>query len=558
VDLVIMEERYDIRKTTRRRVFLYFTVAFAMILFFFLMRKLGWQGSHQTHTIMEVIATILALIVGSFSLVHYYSNKDTLFLFLGAAYIGTGVLDGYHAIITSSWVVDLVRSSLSHVVPWSWNASRFFLGFMMTIAWISYRRENIFGKKGAFSEAFIYLGTGLIALGFFIFFFYYPLPEAYSLNSIVGRPAEFIAAFFFGVALLGFWRKGEWRTSPIDHWIMISLVMGFVIQAIVMPFSQELFDPEFFYAHLLKKLSYIAMLVGLFYTMYNLFRMAKITQRGIENEVLLRTQEIYESQEAIISAMDEVIKSNRFAEQQTERLERANKELEQFAYIASHDLQAPVRHMSTYAQILSEDYKDSQDENFEKYLGYISKGAAQMRNLISGLLEFSKTGRNLSHFESVDLNKVVNDVLINFEEQTSSSGVKIEVAQLHHATIDEVLISLVFQNLIENALKFKDINRELLITITSEIDEEFIIVSIKDTGIGMKQEYEDKIFNIFQRLNNKEEFEGSGIGLSLVKKVVGLHGGNIWVETELGKGSTFHFSLLISGKEEKYNEEKSV
>jgi PAS domain-containing protein len=242
-----------------------------MLVGFGLIRHSTWQGNIHLHTSMEVVAALLALIVGSLALVRFYAQKNTLFLFIGTGFIGTGLLDGYHALVTSSYFSAHFPSKLDSLIPWSWISSRVFLSIMLCLSWVAWRRESRLGLSGRVKDRTVYLMAGLMTLAIFLFFAFVPLPSAYYRELIFHRPEEFVPAFFFLLALIGYLRKGLWRYNKFEHWLVLSLIVSCISQAVFMSLSGHVFDTMFDVAHLLKQLSYILVLIGLIASMYRLF-----------------------------------------------------------------------------------------------------------------------------------------------------------------------------------------------------------------------------------------------------------------------------------------------
>ena len=222
-------------------------------------------------------------------------------------------------------------------------------------------------------------------------------------------------------------------------------------------------------------------------------------------------------------------------------LERSNTELEQFAYVASHDLQEPLRMVNSYVQLLANRYKDKLDEDANDFINFAIDGSNRMRILINSLLEYSRINR-VKPFETVHTNEVLKEVLVDLAGSIKENKAKITYTDLPEISGDSVLIGQVFQNLISNAIKFKGENAPIITISAKKRNGEFIF-SVKDNGIGIKKEYAEKIFVIFQRLHGKHVYPGTGIGLAICKKIVERHGGKIWVESEPGKGSEFCFTL---------------
>ncbi len=228
--------------------------------------------------------------------------------------------------------------------------------------------------------------------------------------------------------------------------------------------------------------------------------------------------------------------------ERTAKLERSNQELEQFAYVASHDLQEPLRTISNFVGLLEKKYPPNATDDHYRYFQFIVKATSKMQNLIRDLLEISRVGRNVS-FTEVDCNKIVLDVLAEMEASIKENNAAIHFSGLPFMIASEIELKRVFQNLISNALKFKKKNGLPEITIRANDNGDEYLFELEDNGIGIEEEYTNKIFNIFQRLHSTAEYPGTGIGLATCKKIVALHNGRIWVESKLGKGTTFYFTI---------------
>jgi light-regulated signal transduction histidine kinase (bacteriophytochrome) len=225
-----------------------------------------------------------------------------------------------------------------------------------------------------------------------------------------------------------------------------------------------------------------------------------------------------------------------------QKLERSNKELEQFAYIASHDLQEPLRMVANYMKLLDQKYKDQLDDKAKQYIYYAVDGSIRMGNLIKDLLKYSKVTSQAKKFEKVDLNIIYNEVLNDIQILVDEKKAKITATKLPCVHADPTQMHQLLQNLVVNAMKFHS-DKTPEVEICAEKNHNKWIFSIKDNGIGIDKSSYDRIFHIFQRLHEKEKYPGTGIGLAICKKIVEHHGGKIWLESEPGKGTTFYFSL---------------
>ena len=262
-----------------------------------------WRGSAELHTVMEVMATLLALIVGAMSLVRYYSKIDNVFLFVGAGFLGTGFLDGYHAIVTLTYFKPFMPSDLPALIPWSWVASRQFLSIMMFLSCLAWLREERLGEAGRIKERTVYMGSGIFTLASFLFFAFVPLPRTYYPEIFFHRPEEFAPALFFLLALIGYLKKGFWRSNAFEYWLVLSLIVGFIGQAVFMSHSGVLFDYEFDVAHTLKKLSYVCVLTGLMFSMFLAFKKEEATASELRKSL----QKNLDSEGSIRAIVDTVV-----------------------------------------------------------------------------------------------------------------------------------------------------------------------------------------------------------------------------------------------------------
>ncbi len=223
-------------------------------------------------------------------------------------------------------------------------------------------------------------------------------------------------------------------------------------------------------------------------------------------------------------------------------LQRSNMDLEQFAYVASHDLQEPLRMVSSYTQLLSEHYKGKLSPEADKFIHFAIEGARQMQDLINDLLSYSRINPQCGSITPNDCGQLLEKVKNNLSVLLEESGAVIESGNLPTLDYDAVQLSQVFQNIISNAVKFCGSVAPRIKISSVHKDSEWVF-SIKDNGIGIDPKHFDKIFIIFKRLHTHEEYEGTGMGLAICKKIIESHGGRIWVESSVGKGSTFFFTV---------------
>jgi PAS domain S-box-containing protein len=224
-------------------------------------------------------------------------------------------------------------------------------------------------------------------------------------------------------------------------------------------------------------------------------------------------------------------------------LQRSNQELEQFAYVASHDLQEPLRMVSSYTQLLEKRYKDQLDDSARTFIRYAVDGATRMQGLINDLLAYSRIATKGSEFTSLSSQRAFENALANLGGVLEETNAEVTYEELPDIVGDFGQLTRVFQNLLSNSLKYR--NKEVIPRIhvsVQDVDSEWRF-SVQDNSIGIDPQYKDRIFKIFQRLHTAREYSGTGMGLSMCKRIIERHGGRIWVESEPGAGSTFYFTM---------------
>ena len=229
----------------------------------------------------------------------------------------------------------------------------------------------------------------------------------------------------------------------------------------------------------------------------------------------------------------------------TAELEDANKELEAFSYSVSHDLRTPLRAIDGFSRMLLEDYAGKLDDEGKRMLHVVRDNTSRMSRLIDDILRFSRVGRiGISHAE-IDMEELVHEVLDELKETIAGRKLQINLGSLPHAMGDRTMMHQVMENLLSNAIKFSSKKEDARIDIGASIEDKKVIYHVKDNGAGFDMQYVDKLFGVFQRLHGIDEFEGTGIGLAIVKRIISRHGGTVWAEGEVGKGAAFYFSIPV-------------
>ncbi len=273
-------------------------------------------------------------------------------------------------------------------------------------------------------------------------------------------------------------------------------------------------------------------------------------RKNLENVVQERTKEleikntkVTESQQALAFLLEDMNESSEKLRISNEQLELANKEMEAFSYSVSHDLRAPLRAIDGFTRILMDDYVTNFDAEGKRIGSIIQLNARKMGQLIDDLLAFSRVGRTSLSSSEIDMKNMVNAV---YHETTTSEDrkrVKFTIGDLTKVEGDTNMMRHVWMNLISNAIKFSAHRKQVLISVSCQIEENKLTYCIKDNGAGFNMKYKDKLFGVFQRLHSEKEFEGTGVGLALVQRIINRHGGEVWANGEVDKGATFYFSL---------------
>jgi signal transduction histidine kinase len=258
---------------------------------------------------------------------------------------------------------------------------------------------------------------------------------------------------------------------------------------------------------------------------------------GMRRKIATELSEVQEARSQIQWVNDQL-------KVQAEELTRSNRDLEQFAYVASHDLQEPLRKVASFCQLLQRRYAGQLDERADQYIAFAVDGAQRMQRLINDLLAFSRIGRITAGFTDVDLNQVLAEVAGQLEGRADADA-EISWSELPTVEGEEPLLTTLFINLIGNSLKFRRPGVPPVIRITAEREDKEWQLTVRDNGIGIESEFADKVFVIFQRLHARDAYEGTGIGLAIVKKIVEYHGGRIWLDLDTPEGTSINFTLPV-------------
>lgn len=277
------------------------------------------------------------------------------------------------------------------------------------------------------------------------------------------------------------------------------------------------------------------------YTLMDFSAKAEISEAGDELDAI--AVGLNTLAEELIAAQEAESLSKKQMEEKAEELQTVNRELEAFTYSVSHDLRSPLRAIHGYTKILLDDYAGKFDESGKDMMHSVMRNAKKMGQLIDDLLAFSRTGKKELQKKNIDMTQLAEATVQELETVSPGAKEKVKVLPLPPAYADHSLISQVFVNLISNAVKYSSTKSKPQVIVGAAERKDGVVYYVSDNGVGFDMQYYDKLFGVFQRLHAAEEFEGTGVGLALVKRIITRHGGKIWAEAKPGEGATFYFTI---------------
>jgi light-regulated signal transduction histidine kinase (bacteriophytochrome) len=354
-----------------------------------------------------------------------------------------------------------------------------------------------------------------------------------------------IAAAFFALRLISI-------TGARTAWVLIAAAFCFAalrrlislwwILAGGVATSEDLWDESVALGTSLLLLFGVYFIAPLFLTIKQASATLLRAKEELEVQVAERTAKLREANAYLAVELDERRRSEQLQAHYAEDLKRSNAELEEFAYVASHDLQEPLRMVASFTQLLAKRYQGKLDQDADEFIGFAVDGATRMQQLIQDLLAYSRVGSRGKPLAPTECNVILDLALTNLFKALEESGAEVTSGPLPTVLGDEVQLVQLFQNLIANAIKFRG-TAPPVIRISAREDDGDWRFAVQDNGIGIALAHQDRIFKIFQRLHHRSDYPGTGIGLAICKKIVERHGGRLWVESEEGRGATFFFTI---------------
>lgn len=479
-----------------------------------------------THALLEWTAFTAAIFVVLLAFCHYSITNDITTPVIGVALFCAGAMDAFHTLAATRLISAIAENK--DLIPFTWALSRVFNAIIMIAGvGIFLSGRKIAPKNGM---QFIIIISFIFALiGYFLIYFSATsdsLPQTQFPDSIIRRPYDIVPLILFLIAGLVVYPLFAKRYPSIFATALLLSALPEIAVELHMAFgSQRLFDSDFNSAHFLKIIAYIIPLIGLVLDYVQTYK-SQITHHV----------ELQHSHKRLNTKAFELDRINH-------RLTQSNAELEKFAYIASHDLQEPLRKIQAFGDRLYKRIESTADEKSMDYIDRMQNSATRMRSLIDDLLKFSRVGSEDYALKETDLNKVLIHVLDDLHISIDEKKAIINIDKLPIIMAERNKLYQVFLNLLSNSLKFAKVDKLPIITITTQQvvveNKDYWQIKVQDNGIGFEQEYADKIFEVFQRLHGRSQYQGTGIGLAICKKIIEKHNGMINVESALDKGSCF-------------------
>ncbi|MBR57448.1 MAG: hypothetical protein CMH54_05240 [Myxococcales bacterium] len=476
-------------------------------------------GGQEAHLLIEWTGFCVASVTAVLALLHFRIRQDMATAVIGIALFCAGALDALR-ILAALGVVEKAQDP-TEFLPFSWVVTRMYNALLLVFGVGLFLTPRIKRSKGdiAFSLLMCIVFLVLAYTIIHIMASSDRLPKTAIAGTWATRPYDLAPLALYLIAgVIIFPRFHRQEPTIFSHALILTAIPAIGAQLHMALGSREVFDAHFNIAHFLKLITYVVPLIGLCLEYMRL-------QELLDQE----RQEREQAEQELAERADE--------------LARSNADLERFAYVASHDLQEPLRMVSSYVQLLERRYGEKLDDRAQEFIGFAVEGVGRMQQLIHGLLTYSRLDRTESNYEVVDLNEVYETLRANFSAAIAEDNVTLSCDELPNVYGDSMLLSQVLQNLVGNGIKFRA-EEPPAVHIGAVDQGDMWRLSVTDNGIGISPEYADKIFVVFQRLHSREHYQGTGIGLSICKKIVELHGGRIWVEpVPQGTGSQFLFTI---------------
>ncbi len=511
-------------KTSKRLWFYGFTIFMGVIFSGFLGSNYPEAQASDWLEIINLTTLFFAGLIVILAYIFYSTQRSNIFLYLSVGFFLAGSLDGYYFLLGFHFKEASPRV-IGSLLPWTWFLSTTSLSLMMVLCMNDKFLKWVYQKKTRF-EVGVYLASSCVIIMALLCLNGLDLPMGYYPKWVIPRPEMFFPALMFLSALYGGFKQRQWNHDILHHMIVIATILLVLMNTIFLPISREMYDGLFFGAHFLKVLAYAAVLMGLMLAVRSRFITA------IQNSMQLQTL--------------------------NKNLEQVNSDLEDFASIASHDLKEPLRKVQMFSTLLDLECREKLSGDPLSYLDGVVSSVERMSRLIESLLVYSQITRKSRNLACLDLNMILEETIAFLQPIIEKHGAVVKVETILPSIYgDRIQIAQLFQNIINNSLHFRkqDISPVVVVSSTTQVadsylgrcGERFCEITISDNGIGIEDKYFNKIMRIFQRLNPESEYKGTGIGLTICKKIIERHGGAIRIQSKIGVGTDVIISLPLEG-----------
>ncbi len=468
------------------------------------------------HLLLEWSAVIIAGATAVLAFVQYKVTGNPITAIIGVALLCAGSMDAFHALAAIN-LIDSVADN-KDFIPFTWAISRMFNAVILLIGVVTFLLKKRYNRKEGNQKSkniqILSFTIFLVAIAYLLVIYCAQsavLPQTMFPDSLITRPYDLFPLVVFVV--MGIWllpRFYKYERNVFSFALMWSMVPAVVTQAHMAFGSSDIYDAHFNISHALKAVSYLVPFVGI-----------------VMDYIFRYREEIVRIEELKLAHI---------------KLEQKTKEQEQFTYIASHDLQEPVRTVISFSELLEKQYVGQLDDKAAKYLFFINEASVRMSELIKGLLDYSCIGAE-KKMETFDCNDVIGGLRKDLHLVIEESNTVLNISSLPTIQGYKVEVRLLLQNLITNAIKFKKKDVSPVIDISCDSKLGYWQFEIKDNGIGIAEVHTERIFSIFQRLHSRDDYAGTGIGLAHCQKIVDLHNGEIWVDSKINEGAAFCFTI---------------